>query len=255
MGMLPLEFSIVQLVSLGLGALLTGVRRGGIPGASILTVAIIGSTFSPELGLGLTLIIFLFADVQVAFIFFKMVNWRQLVTFLTPTGAGIAVAAVLGSYLSSQIFEWVIFSILALSFAGMLYQKYCGVVIQQSRFTIPLTLVLGFLAGFTTMIGNLSAIFVIIYFVMLRASKMEFVATSAWFFFIVNLIKLPVHLFLWHSIDREGLLATLIFCPLITLGIVLGRGITKKLSEERYWNFVVLIVAVGLLRYLIELLV
>ena len=48
--------------------------------------------------------------------------------------------------------------------------------------------IMGFLAGFTTMIGNLAGPVANIYFLAIRFPKNEFIGTAAWLFFIINMV-------------------------------------------------------------------
>lgn len=230
------------------------MRRGGIQGAAILAVAIVGGAFDPALAVGLTVVIFLTADIQAVVIFFKQVDWKLLGRLLMPTAVGIGAAAFLGPYLPEATFGWILFAIILISFSGMLWQRRHDFSISGTAAVIPITLIFGFLSGFTSMIGNLSSVFVAIFFTVVRSGKNKFIATTAWFFFIVNLLKLPVHLFIWKSLNAQTTLAAALFLPLVAAGILLGRYISGKLNEERYWNFIVLMVSLGMIRFLIGLL-
>jgi uncharacterized membrane protein YfcA len=140
---------------------------------------------------------------------------------------------------------------------------YLGMIVQRanrSRDTnrsLPwyVTPVAGFLSGFTSMIGNLASVFVAIYFAATGAMKAQFIATSVWFFFVLNLIKLPIHIWGWKTLTAEMLPKTLILIPLVTLGIWLGRVIVKRMSEKTYWRFVIVVTGAAVLRYLYVLVV
>ncbi len=248
------DLSFIQAVSLALAAVLTGMRRGGIQGAAILAVAIIGSAFEPVLGVGLAVVIFLTADIQAVVVFMKQVDGKLLGRLLLPAFAGIGAAAVLGPYLPEDLLGWILFAIILTSFGGMLWQRHHDIDISAGSAVVPASLIFGFLSGFTSMIGNLASIFAAIYFAMVKSSKAGFIATSAWFFFLINLVKLPVHLFVWRTLDGRSVLTAVVFLPLVTAGILIGRFITRRLDEEQYGNFIVVMVSRGIVRYLAGLL-
>jgi hypothetical protein len=50
---------------------------------------------------------------------------------------------------------------------------------------------IGILAGAATMLANAAGPVFAIYLIAVGLPKMEFVGTSAWFFFIINLFKVP----------------------------------------------------------------
>ena len=64
---------------------------------------------------------------------------------------------------------------------------------------------MGLLSGFTSMIGNLAGSFADIYFLAMRLPKNEFIGTAAWLFFIINVFKLPFHIFIWKIVTFETL--------------------------------------------------
>lgn len=248
------DLTIVQLVSLGLGAVCVGMRRGGLQGAAVLAVAILGAAFPPTMAIGIAVVVFLTADLQAVVLFVRHVNWTLLLQLLVPTAAGIAVAAVVGAYLPTTAFEWIVFGLMVIAFAGMLYQRRHGAGAPPNAAVVPIAVGFGFLAGFTSMIGNLSSVFVAMFFSVLKSEKTVFIATTAWLFFLANLIKLPIHLFAWRSLRGPEVLVALLCTPLVSAGIALGQRITGRMSERAYWNFVVIVVAVAMLHYSVAVL-
>ena len=62
--------------------------------------------------------------------------------------------------------------------------------------------------------------------------KDEFVATGAWFFFVVNLVKLPIYA--GHGlIDRRSLLFDLALAPSVVAGALLGRALLRRCRRRR----------------------
>ena len=106
---------------------------------------------------------------------------------------------------------------------------------------------IGTLAGITTMIGNLAGDFSNIYFLAMRLPKNEFIGTAAWLFFIVNLIKLPFHIFVWKTIGPETLLIDLKLVPGIFLGLVVGVQLVKIIKDQFYRKMILVLTAVGAL--------
>src|SRR5690606_37833365 len=67
---------------------------------------------------------------------------------------------------------------------------------------------MGVLAGFTTLIANAAGPLMALYLLAMRLPKMEFVGTAAYFFFLLNLFKMPF---------------------MINLGLIDARSITGNL--------------------------
>jgi len=247
------NYSTIQILSLLISAVLVGMRPAGIQAAAIAAVAILAAVFEPAVSVGMTVVFFLTADIQAVFLYYKDTDWTLLIKLLLPTIVGIAVAAFIGPLIPVEIFEWVLLFIILIGFIGMLYQRHHAIDFADSSAIVPLTLIFGFLTGFTSMIGNLSGIFVTIFFSVVRANKVQFVATTALFFFIINLIKLPVHLFIWHSLSGATTITTLVFIPVVAVGIFLGRVIVRSMSEETFWKFVIIMSLAGIIRFMVSM--
>lgn len=253
--MSAIGFAPLDMVVLGATAFLVGMRRGGVNGAAVLGVIILAGHFTAAASVGIGVLIFLYADVQATVLLVRDVDWRTLGRLLVPTVIGLAVAALIGQRLPTGIFEWVLFAIILMAYIGMIVQRAHRTRNTNRRLPWYVTPVAGFLSGFTSMIGNLASVFVAIYFAATGAMKAQFIATSVWFFFALNLIKLPIHIWGWKTLTPEMLPKTLILIPLVTLGIWLGRIIVKRMSEETYWRFVIVVAGAAVLRYLYVLVV
>ncbi len=103
----------------------------------------------------------------------------------------------------------------------------------------------GFLAGFTTMIGNLAGPISDIYFLAMRLPKNEFIGTAAWLFFIINVFKLPFHIFIWKTITVESLVLNSVLIIPVIVGFFLGAYIVKLISNVNYRRFVLIVTVLG----------
>ena len=66
--------------------------------------------------------------------------------------------------------------------------------------------------------------------VSINLNKRQFVGTSAWFYFVINLIKVPFSVQL-GLISKSSLILNLIALPAILIGGLLGILILKKIPE------------------------
>ena len=243
-------FAPTDLIVLAVAAFLVGMRRAGVQGPAVLAVVLMASHFTAAASIGVAVVIFLYADIQATILLFGDVDWGLLVRLLIPTVVGIVVAALVGRSLPGEAFEWILFTLVLLAYGSLLYQhvRHGGVVQPEyvPSFVTPLA---GFLSGFTTMIGNLASVFVLIYFATIGAKKDTFIATSVLFFFAVNLIKLPIHIWVWKTISGPAAARTLFLIPVVTIGFLTGRLIVRRLSEQVYWRFVTVIAGLALIRY------
>ncbi len=103
------------------------------------------------------------------------------------------------------------------------------------------------------MIGNLAGGFSNIYFISMRVLKDNFIGTAAWMFFLLNLFKLPFHIWVWKTVTPETLSLNLILVPGILLGFWLGVKIVANLNERRFKNLILWLTAISSLLVLLDL--
>ncbi|HEX3694432.1 MAG TPA: sulfite exporter TauE/SafE family protein [Polyangia bacterium] len=91
----------------------------------------------------------------------------------------------------------------------------------------------GVLAGFATTVANAAGPVMNVYLLSKQLPKEEFVAAAAWFFFLVNLTKLPIYA--WRGmISGPSLLFDLCLVPVVGLGALVGRRIVKRVAQSTF---------------------
>jgi uncharacterized membrane protein YfcA len=106
----------------------------------------------------------------------------------------------------------------------------------------------GIAGGFSTTVANAAGPVMTLYLAGKGMKKHAFMGTNAWFFFILNLTKLPLFIVLGilhpdsPMITRASLLFDLCMFPLILLGVLLGRWVLTRIPQ-RVFDVLVLILA------------
>lgn len=106
----------------------------------------------------------------------------------------------------------------------------------------------GVSAGFATTVANAAGPVMNLYLLARRLPKQEFVATGAWFFFVVNLVKVPIYV--GHGlIGRRSLLFDLALAPAVVAGALLGRVVLHRMPQAIFDKLVMALTvcAAGLL--------
>ena len=98
--------------------------------------------------------------------------------------------------------------------------------------------VFGLMGGFTTMIGNAAGPVMSVYLLSMRKDKMEYIGINAWFFLVVNLLKIPLQAFVWDNITWSSLQLNLLMLPIIAIGALIGVSIVKRLPEKAFRRFI-----------------
>ena len=88
----------------------------------------------------------------------------------------------------------------------------------------------GVAAGFATMVANAAGPVMALYLLSKRLPKEELMAAGAWFFFLVNLAKIPFFARL-SMITGQSLLFDACLLPAVAVGAVLGRLILRRMAQ------------------------
>ncbi|MBZ2198669.1 sulfite exporter TauE/SafE family protein [Occultella gossypii] len=108
----------------------------------------------------------------------------------------------------------------------------------------------GTLGGFTTMVANAGGPVMSMYFIASRFSVKRFLGTSAWFFAIVNVTKVPFQAGL-GLITVPGLLLNLVLIPAVIAGAFFGRWLAPRIDQALFERLVIVLTVVGALYLLI----
>jgi uncharacterized membrane protein YfcA len=83
----------------------------------------------------------------------------------------------------------------------------------------------------------------VIYLLVMRLPKNEYIGTGAWYFLILNWLKIP--LFVWDGrITMASVKVDIIMIPVIAIGAFLGIIILKKLPQKQF-NLIIQILALA----------
>jgi len=95
-------------------------------------------------------------------------------------------------------------------------------------------------AGFATMVANAAGPIMNMYLLSKKLPREEFVATGAWFFFFVNLSKVPVYYNLGLFSSRS-LAFDLALLPFVIAGALTGRKLLTLMPEKLFVNSVLVL--------------
>ena len=91
------------------------------------------------------------------------------------------------------------------------------------------------------MIGNAAGPVMSVYLLSMRLPKYSFVGTSAWFFLVVNYLKLPLQIFVWDNISFATIALNIISIPFMVVGAIIGVYLVKKIPEKKYRIFIIVV--------------
>ena len=223
--------------------LLLGIAKSGIKGLAVLIVTGLALVYGAKVSTGILMPLLICGDILAVIYYKRHVKWVYLIKLLPWMVAGVLLGVVLGKDLPEDLFKSGMALIILISVAMMYYWE------RKKDRKVPthwsFAALMGMMAGFTTMVGNLAGAFSNIYFLAIKLPKNEFIGTAAWLFFIINLFKVPFHIWSWGTINLASFQISLSLIPAVILGFMLGVSIVKKIKNDRYRQLILLLTGLG----------
>lgn len=236
-----MDLEIWQWV-LGAGAaVFVGISKTGIPGTGILIVPLLAYAFGGRPSVGIMLPMLIFADCFAVAWYRRHAQWDKILLLLP----WVVVGLVIGTWAlwatgasKSDVLGKIIGSIVLVMLALHLLRGRLGErLTPKSKIGTAGT---GVVAGFTTMISNAAGPVMSIYFAAYNMPKKQFVGTSAWYFFILNLTKLPVFILLSLENPENPIITmgslSFVGCmvPVILIGVFIGKWLLPRISQKAF---------------------
>lgn len=235
--------SFAEWASLSFVMILLGMGKAGIKGLSVIIVITLALLFGDKSSTGILISMLVFADILAVIYYKRHVKWEYVFKLLPWMVVGVLVGVLVGNDISEVLFKQIMAVIILITVMIMLFfEKKKNLVVPKNK---VFSSSMGFLAGFTTMIGNLAGPIANIYFLAIRFPKNEFIGTGAMLFFIVNVFKVPFHFFVWKTVTVESLVLNSVLLPIISVGFFLGIYVVKRISNDNYRKFVLAVTAIG----------
>ena len=236
-------------IVVALCAVMVGISKTGIPGVGILVVPLMALVLPVRKSTGILLGILILADLFAIVYHRRNAKWGHILRLLPAAFAGI-VAGYFGlKVVDDQELKPIIGGICLL----MLGISYWRTRVRGEDSPIPtrwwFAVGLGFMAGVTTMMANAAGPVMIIYLLAMRLPKIEFVGTSAWFFFVVNWLKVPFSANL-NLMTVDSVKLNLMLLPCIAVGAFTGIFFLKRIPEKVFAAVVQILAAAAAIKLL-----
>ncbi|MEL7339381.1 MAG: sulfite exporter TauE/SafE family protein [Bacteroidota bacterium] len=233
------ELSTAQWMLLAFCGAVVGMAKTGVAGVYNITVPILAIIFGGRDSTGILLPILLMADVFGVAYYNRSANWSYILKIFPWAFAGVVLGTWVGDSISDQWFNRLLAGVILLGIGIMLFME-----LRKNK-TVPehwsFAGLMGLLAGFTTMVGNAAGPIMAVFLLAMRLPKNSYIGTQAWFFMLINLCKLPFHVFVWKTISPASLVLDLSMLPAIAIGAGFGIWIVKHISEKTYRKFIIVV--------------
>lgn len=241
------HLSITQWAWLIAAAFLIGVSKTGISALMMPVIPIIADVFGGKFSTGIILPMLIIGDLFALYYYKRHADWDKIKKLVLWTAIGLTMGLVVGQSINDRQFKMFIAISVLLCLVVLVYTDRKGenIKVPSAIWFYALT---GILAGFTSMIGNAAGPIFSVYLLAMGFKKDGFMGTTAWFFFLVNVTKVPMQLLVWHNITLKSLALDLSLALPIALGALLGAVIIKKLDDKIFKNLILAMTAIAAVR-------
>lgn len=225
--------------------ILYGLSKGGLAGVSLLAIPLMSLVMSPVRAAAIMLPVLIVQDVVTVYSFRREWDRRTLAYMLPGAMLGIAFGAATAAYVSEAAIRLAV-GVLAVLFClnAWFVRRPAGAEVRAHA-ALPAT-VFSALSGYSSFVIHAGGPPYNIYALPRSTSRDMFVGTSAVFFALVNLIKVPPFVAL-GQITAQNLYLSVVLMPFAVLANVIGISIVRWMPTVIFYKVIyALTFAIGL---------
>ena len=240
----------IQWFAISVAALSIGMSKTGVQGIMLMIVPLMAMAFGAKESTGVILPMLCMADIIAVAYYKRIADWKVVAKLLPTAILGFFLAIGVDNMIPNGQFRQLMGWTLMLALIVMIWSEIFG---KENRWMKKwwYAAIFGLLGGFTTMIGNAAGPVMSVYLLSMRKEKMEYIVINAWFFLVVNLLKVPLQAFVWDNITWESLQLNLVMLPVIGIGSLIGIRIVKLLPEKIFRRFIQIVTILSVILMII----
>ncbi|MFD5285884.1 sulfite exporter TauE/SafE family protein [Streptomyces rubrogriseus] len=244
-----------EFAALAFAALLVGFSKTAVSGANTVSLAIFAAVLPARASTGILLPVLIAGDVLAVLTYRRHAHWPTLWRLFPAVGVGVVVGTLFLVWADDAVVRTSI-GVILLFMAGvtMWRRRRADAAEQPDEVTSRTGRVkarsYGVLGGFTTMVANAGGPVMSMYLLSAGFRKLGFLGTSAFFFLIVNVSKLPFSAGL-GLIDGHSLLLDAALVVFVVPGAFLGKWAVDRINQRLFERLVIAATVVGGLQLLL----
>jgi uncharacterized membrane protein YfcA len=250
-------FSALEIAALVVAAVGVGFAKTAIGGVAAISVALFATVLPARESTGALLPLLLVGDVVAVSIYRRHADWSALLKLFPSVAVGVLVGVAVVARIDDTTMRRMIGAVLLVLVAVHLVQQWRArrrdpqeLKSARYRHRHVTAAVFGVLAGFTTMVANAGGAVMAIYLLTAGLGMLGFLGTTAWFFFALNLFKVPFSAGL-DLITVDSLVLDAWLVPAVLVGALVGRAVVRRIDESRFEALVLAFVVLSSL-YLVR---
>jgi uncharacterized protein len=245
------DLNAFQWLLAAIAALSVGLAKSGFAGIGIVAVILMATILPARESTGALLPLLIAGDVFALIAFRKHAQWHHVLRLLPPAVIGVAIGWKLMRYITDTNFRPVLGWIVLLMVVLEVIRRLRPLLFEQVPHSRWFAWTIGGWTGITTMLANAAGPVMTLYLLAVNLPKLQFVGTSAYFFLILNISKLPFSYNL-GLINPSSLTLNAALIPVVGLGIFSGRTLIQFVPERVFVILVLSFAALAALRLIVS---
>ena len=230
------HLSVIDWTLLVVAGLLVGFAKTAVGGVGALAVVLFAAVLPARESTGALLPLLIAGDVVAVSLYRRHGSLSDLLKLLPGVVPGLLLGALFVAHTDDTVMKVTIGGILLAMGLTQLLQK-----LGQSSEDLPgrigphplWALGAGVMAGFATMTANAAGPVMTIYLIMAGLPMLEMLGTGAWFFLVVNLLKVPLSASL-DLISSDSLVLDVWLIPGMLLGGFVGQRTIRRMHQRQF---------------------
>ncbi|GGQ41339.1 sulfite exporter TauE/SafE family protein [Streptomyces mutabilis] len=250
-----------EFAALAFAAFLVGFSKTAVSGANTVSLAIFAAVLPARASTGVLLPVLIAGDILAVLTYRRHAHWPTLWRLFPAVGAGVIVGTLFLVWADDAIVRTSIGAILLLMAGVTVWRRRQDdadgrsdadgrAEASASRAGRVKARSYGVLGGFTTMVANAGGPVMSMYLLSAGFRKLGFLGTSAFFFLIVNVSKLPFSAGL-GLIDGRSLLLDAALLVFVVPGAFIGKWAVSRIDQRLFERLVIAATVVGGLQLLV----
>ncbi|MDH6630136.1 putative membrane protein YfcA [Streptomyces sp. LBL] len=245
-----------EFAALAFAALLVGFSKTAVSGANTVSLAIFAAVLPARASTGVLLPVLIAGDVLAVLTYRRHAHWPTLWRLFPAVAVGVVAGTLFLVWADDGIVRTSIGAILLLM-AGVTVWRRRTAAAEGKPDTVATRTgrakarSYGVLGGFTTMVANAGGPVMSMYLLSAGFRKLGFLGTSAFFFLIVNVSKVPFSFGL-GLIDGHSLLLDAALLVFVVPGAFLGKWAVHRINQRLFEQLVIAATVVGGVQLLVR---
>ncbi len=228
---MPDTWSPLLVAAVGASVFLYGLSKTSMPVAGVLAGPMLAASLGVTTASGFIMPLLLVGDLFALARYRQHANWPLMLKLVPGVMVGIVLTAALFRFVDTVTLGRIVGVLILTSVLLEIWRRRNPREESAGSPRWASVAFFGTLAGMTSMAANSGSTALTLYLINMRVSMLAFMGTFAWFFFFLNLLKVPFLVGLGF-LNVDTLIADLWFLPVVVAGALFGYTLFRRMNEQ-----------------------